>query len=265
MKKFTENHPIAYGIIFGYGLSLLFVFFEFFLIATGLSDCGVWIDYIIRVVFAVIALIFLKIFYKDRFTALFTNKIPAKTWLLCIPVLIYFAAEFMYFSVAKATTMQYAVPFIAVVVQQLATGLWEETASRGLVMCGMLDKWKNSVKGRICMVLISGVLFGTLHAFGILFGSSLADSLWSALYTATWGMFVAAIYLYSGNLLFCMAFHAIWDIVVKIPNYFCAGVNDGIILSGIHIAKDIIQLVILPVLAILICVRYKEASEETLQ
>lgn len=262
MKKFTENHPIAYGIIFGYGLSLLFIFFEFFLIATGLSDCGVWVDSVIRVVFAVIALVFLKIFCKDRFKSLFTRKIPAKTWLLCIPVLIYFAAEFMYFSVTKAVTMQYAAPFIAAVVQQLATGLWEETASRGLIMCGMLERWKGSVKGRIGMVLISGVLFGTLHAFGLLFGSSLADSLWSALYTATWGMFVAAIYLYSGNLLFCMSLHAIWDIVVRIPNYFCVGVNDGIILSGICIAEDVIQLVILPVLALLICVRYKDTLSE---
>lgn len=258
MKKLAEKHKIFYGIIFGYGLSLLFIFFEFFLIATGLSDCNVWVDSIIRVGFAIIALVFLKIFYKDQFKSLFTRKIPGKTWLLCIPFLIYFAAEFMYFSIAKTTTMQYAVLFIAAVVQQLATGLWEESASRGLIMCGMLEKWKGSVKGRIGMVLISGVLFGTLHSFGFLFGSSLADSLWNTLYTATWGMFIAAIYLYSGNLLFCMSLHAIWDIVVKIPDYFCAGVNEGVILSGIYIAEDIIQLVILPVLALIICVRYKE-------
>lgn len=263
MTKFIEKHPIAYGVIFGYGLSLLFIFFEFFLMATGLSDCGIWVDSAIRVAFAVIALILLKIFCKDRFKSLFTRKITAKTWLLCIPILIYFAVEFMCFSVAKATTMQYAVPFIAVVVQQLATGLWEETASRGLLMCGMLDKWKGSVRGRICMVLISGVLFGTLHTFGVLFGGSLESSLWSTLYSATWGMFLAAIYLYSGSLLFCMAIHAIWDIIIRIPNYFCTGLNDGTILTGIYAAEDIIQLVILPVLAILICVRYKESSEET--
>lgn len=265
MKKLAENHPIAYGIIFGYGLSLLFILVEFFFTLPNsptISEYWEWIDSCVRIVFAILALISLKVFYKDRFKTLFTHKIPTKTWLWCIPFAVYLIVEFMYFAVAKATTMQYLTLFFAVCVSQIATGLWEESASRGLIMCGMLDKWKNSTKGRIGMVLISGVLFGTLHTFGVIYGNGLVDSLWQTLYTTTWGMFIAAIYLYSENLLFCMSLHAVWDIVVKIPNYFCAGVNDGIILSGIHMTEDIIQLVILPVIAIVICVRYKETLSE---
>lgn len=265
MKKFTEKHPIAYGIIFGYGLSLLFIFAEYFLTLPDnpiISEHWAWVDAAVRIIVGIIALIFLKIFYKDRFKGLFTRKVTAKTWLLCVPFLIYFVVTLMNFTIAKGITMQYAVMFIGVFVAQIATGFWEETAARGLMMCGMLDKWKGSVRGRIAMVVISGVLFGTLHTWGVIYGNDLISCLWQTLYSALWGMFVAAIYLYSGNLLYCMGLHAVWDIIVKIPDYFCDGVSHGIMYQVINTTQDVISLGVLPVIAILICIKYKEPVME---
>lgn len=39
-------------------------------------------------------------------------------------------------------------------------------------------------------------------------------------------MSVAAVYMISGNLLFVMAIHALWDIVVKIARYFIDGYHE---------------------------------------
>lgn len=264
MKTFVKKHPVAYGLVLGYGCSLLFVLLEYALVTTGLSECGVWVDSCLRIVFGAAALVLLKIFYQDRFKSLFTRHIPAKTWLILIPFGVYCAVELLYFTIAKAYTMQYFGLFLAVCVQQLATGLFEESASRGLVMSGMLDKWKDSVKGRIGMVALSGVLFGTLHLWNVLFSNDWESCLWQALYTALWGMFLAAVYWYAGNLLLCMSLHAVWDIAIRIWDYFCVGINSGLMLTCIRTAEDIIELGIFPILAIVICIKYKPREKETI-
>ena len=69
----------------------------------------------------------------------------------------------MYFPIAERLTLAYVSVFLLSCVGQLATGFFEETVSEGLVMSSMLSKWKNTVCGRICAVLFSGVLFGALH------------------------------------------------------------------------------------------------------
>ena len=54
--------------------------------------------------------------------------------------------------------------------------------------------------------------------------------LWQALYASAFGIFVAVIYLHSGNLVLCMVIHTVWDIL---------------------------ELGIFPIVAIVICVKYK--------
>lgn len=257
MKNSAKKHPIAYGLTLGYGGSLLFILLEFLLVKTGISECGVWVDSGIRMAFGVAALVFLKIFYGERFKNLFTRPILSKTWLYCIPFAVYCLVELLYFAIAKGYSTQYMGLFLAVCVQQIATGFWEESASRGLVMSGMLERWTGSVKGRIGMTALSGVLFGSLHIWGFLFGGDVISSLWNALYATAWGMFMAAIYLRSRNLLLCMTMHAVWDIAIRVWDYFCVGLQQGVMLAGIRAAEDILQLAVMPVIAIVICVLYK--------
>ena len=74
-------------------------------------------------------------------------------------------------------------------------------------------------------------------------------------------MFVAAIYMVSDNLLLVMGIHTIWDIVVKVPVYFISEYNKSAMLTGIYVEQDIIQLGIMPIVAILICIFIKKENK----
>lgn len=138
---------------------------------------------------------------------------------------------------------------------------FEETASKGLVMSGMLLKWKRTVRGRICIVFISGILFGTLHILNVIFNGNIIACIWQSLYSSAFGVFLAAIYLHSNNIVLCMIFHAIWDIFVRIPGHFCENIQKGIILDFIYLAQDILNLGVFLLVAILICLKYKPTSK----
>lgn len=129
-------------------------------------------------------------------------------------------------------------------------------------MSGMLSKWKNTFKGRIGMVFITGALFGTIHILNVLFTNDIIYCLWNALYSSAFGIFLAAIYLQSNSITLCMVLHAVWDIVVKIPGNFCENVKNGWVLTFINISQDIIELGVFPLIAILICIKYKKSVED---
>lgn len=250
-----------YGILFGQGLSILFILFEYFLVATGISDCGVIVDSCIRVVFGIIALLFMRVIYREQTVKLFTAKIPKSTWLYCIPLFLYLATIFLYLPISTNLTTAYLPLFLLSCIQQLATGFWEEAASKGLVMSGMLSKWKNTLKGRIAMVFISGFLFGSLHILNVLFSHDIVSSLWSGLYTSAFGIILAAIYLHSENIMLCMLIHAVWDIIIRIPRYFFVGVSQGALTNFINLSQGILEFAVFPIIAVIICIVYKSPTK----
>lgn len=263
VKRIYSKSPVVSGIILGEGLSIFFILFEIFLIATGISDCGIIVDSAIRVAFGFIVLLLMRTIYQEKFPKLFTMKIPKSTWLYCIPFFLYLVVEFLYLPIADHLTTAYSSYFLLACVQQLATGFLEEIASKGLTMSGMLLKWKNTIKGRISMVVITGVLFGGLHILNAFIYSDLVACLWNSLYASAFGIFLAAVYLQSGNITLCMILHAVWDIVIRVPGNFCEGISDGAVLNFIYISQDILELGVFPIVAIIICIRYKPEYDET--
>lgn len=264
MKKLYDKAPIICGIMLGQGLAILFVLFEYFLVTTGISDCGVIVDSCIRVAFGIIALLFMRMIYRENLGKRFTAKIHKNTWLFCIPFFLYLGLQFLYMPISERLTTAYLSAFLLSCVQELATGFWEEAASKGLVMSGMLSKWKDTVRSRLGMVFISGVLFGTLHMLNILVTGDIIACLWQSLYASAFGVFMAALFLYSENITLCMVFHAVWDIVVRIPGYFCKNIAEGAVLDFIYIAQDVLQLGVFPIMAVIICIVYKPSNNENI-
>lgn len=260
MKRYRKS-PVVYGILLGEGLSVFFVLFEYFLVTAGLSDCGVIADSCIRIIFGTIALFLIKTIYKENFTRLFTARISKKTLLYFTPFFLYMAIQFLYLPISGHLTTAHLASFLLVCVQQLATGFWEEAASKGIVMSGMLLKWKNTLKGRIGMVFLTGVLFGALHLLNVVVNHDIVYCLWNALYSSAFGVLLAAVCLHSQNIALCMVIHAVWDIVVRIPRTFCENINEGAVLNFIYIAQDVLELGIFPITAILICILYKNFQE----
>lgn len=261
MKKLYDKSPVVCGILLGEGLSILFILFECFLVAAGISECGVIVDSCIRAAFGIIALLLMKKIYGEKFPKLFTAKIPKETLLYCIPFFLYLAVQFLYFPISGHLTTAYASYFLLVCVQELTTGFWEEAASKGLVMSGMFYKWKNTVKGRIGMVFITGVLFGALHILNVLINHDIMRCLWNALYASAFGVFLAAVYLHSKSITLCMVLHAVWDIVIRIPRNFCEDINEGAVLNFIYLSQDVLELGMFPIIAVIICILYKKECD----
>lgn len=261
MKKIYDKSPVVFGILLGEGLSIFFILFECFLVAAGISKCGIIADSCIRIVFGVIALLLMRKIYGEKFSKLFTAKIFKETLLYCIPFFLYLAVQFLYFPISGHLTGAYTSYFLLVCVQELATGFWEEAASKGLVMSGMLLKWKNTIKGRIGMVFVTGVLFGTLHILNVLINHDIIYCLWNALYASAFGVFLAVVYLHSESITLCMFLHAVWDIVIRIPRNFYEDISEGLVLDFIYISQDVLELGVFPIVAIIICILYKNRSD----
>ena len=69
IKKFYDKWPILYGVLYGQGLFVFFVLLEYFLVSTGISECGVVTDSFIRIMFGISALILMKKITKIGFVS----------------------------------------------------------------------------------------------------------------------------------------------------------------------------------------------------
>ena len=261
MDKAADKKNAIITAIFAYAIALVFIFGELGAFRLGLFGEGIQIylvDSLFRLVFGIIGTFVLYKIYKERLKSLYTAKIPKATWLWLIPIYAYFLSYLLDIPLVESVTTEYALGFAAACLQQITTGFYEETLFRGIIISAF-EKHFSEKKWRISAVLTSGIIFGMGHLFNFLFGSgNFGDGLVTVLFTTCWGMFVAAIYMVTGNLLFVMILHAIWDIVVRIPNYFTNIVaNAGELGSYGEIVRTIIDPVILAVVAIVICIIYK--------
>ncbi len=248
----TKKPSIIFSIVLGQGIMFLFIFADFITYDMS-SPFNIWADSALRIIFGVAALLLTKKLYGEKFASLFTAKISKKTWIYCIPIFIYIFLELLYLPGFDNLNMSYTRYFLTVCFSQLATGLLEETASKGLVMFGMLQKWTETFGGRVLTIVISGFLFGSLHLVNLFFGNDLPSTLFQFLSSSIFGMITAAIFLYTENLLLCIIIHAVWDIVIRIPSNFFDYYQQGPWFNSISIFQSIIQFVVFPVVAILIC------------
>lgn len=77
-----------------------------------------------------------------------------------------------------------------------------------------------------------------------------------AVYCMVIGIFWAAIYMCTGNLLLSMCLHALTDLTPRIVGYLFVYDTQPAISSFISVARDVIDYVIFPILSILICIFY---------
>lgn len=74
---------------------------------------------------------------------------------------------------------------------------------------------------------------------------------------------MSTIYLYCGNITLCMAIHAVWDIIVRLPEGFYDGMlTDTPMNTFIATTEDILQLGIFPVISLIVCIVYKHNKSD---
>lgn len=266
MNKKVVTKPIisaALILVIFYAIEIAMVYLNVFT-DDNLLYCA---DIILRIVFGTVSLLVLRLYSnknesKYSVKQLFTNKITINTWLVLIPFIIYILAPFIKLFTAFLFTTSVIGPLIIIIIQQFATGYFEEATHRGLMMNGLIKYNTDTIKQRLFTVIIAGAFFGLSHAPNIFFGENPLVQVPSCL---LWGMFIAAVYMLSDNLLLVMLLHAFSDSTFRIPDGLFGYVRDATICQVVDYLRNAINYVILPLMTILICIFYEKIKrKETL-
>ena len=94
----------------------------------------------------------------------------------------------------------------------LSIGLLEEYVWRGIVLNHFLSVWGEKKKGIYLAVLISSLCFGLCHYMNLLGGQEFADTTKQVIAAVGMGVFLAALYLKTNNLLFPALVHGLCNL-----------------------------------------------------
>lgn len=97
----------------------------------------------------------------------------------------------------------------------LMIGLFEELAFRGVLYPVLLESRGNTRRGIVRTTVISSAVFGLIHLVNLLEGANVGATVMQVGYSFLIGGMCSIVLLKTGNLLFCILLHAIYD--------FCGG------------------------------------------
>lgn len=215
-------------------------------------------DIVLRIIFGTVSLVLISNLAKKGGSKypvkkLFSGRITSGTWIVLIPFILYVIAPFFRLFAAYTFTTRVIATLTIVIIQQFATGYFEEATHRGLMMSGLIKNNTGTVKQRLFTVFIAGAFFGLSHAANIVFGENPLLQVPSAF---LWGMFIAAVYMLSDNLLLIMIMHALSDSTFRIVNGLFGYVHDAPICQAVAVTRNVIDYAVLPLMAVLICIFY---------
>jgi len=123
------------------------------------------------------------------------------------------------------TGVEFKVSAVAVA---LMAGIGEEMAIRVLPVSVMMRDWMDE-KHIPAALWFSSVAFGLIHLENILSGAGVAITIVQVIMAVGIGVFFAAIYLRSGNILMCMIFHVVHDFICLLAKnvYSASGVAES--------------------------------------
>lgn len=225
MKTFIQRKPILFSLLAPTLIMVIFLLSDTFIT---IKEYQKQIDIIYRFLFSIPMLYCIKQLYgyksyKEIFSWKGTRKGLLASQGIILMSLLFILPEFW----GENFNKTFINTAFLMIMQQIGTGLFEEGLFRGLLMGGMLQKWSHSIRGRLGMVLISGISFGLLHFMNFFSGSPLHSVLANMLFASIFGIVFASSYLYSKNLLIAMIIHAVYDIISHSKGQlFLIGIND---------------------------------------
>lgn len=139
-------------------------------------------------------------------------------------------------------------PVGEILIKEAITGLFEETAFRGLILVLFLQVWGRENGNVWKAILVSSVLFGLWHYLGMLGNGSFSMVSLQVLGASLSGVFLAALMLHGKSLWIPIAAHALENGLVYLFAYqetFGATLADGAGLALVSLAQAVIALVLL--------------------
>lgn len=261
--KLSTNHPILAALLYAYigifGIEILNGVINVpinRLIPAYPQECG-----IVGVLAAgLLALLYYRLHFKPEYEG-FLKGGDLKTGFL----LILFQVGYTLFVGVKdlLSGSVLHVPTVVSLSVALMAGFLEEIAFRGYLISTLMRKWKRDESKVLTAALISGAAFGLIHAMNITAGAPVGITIFQVIVTAMIGVFLAAVYLRSGNLLPVAAghfFHDVISYVISDPDS-----SEQLIMSGSLEWSDLLEAAFAVVLAVIgICLLREEKRGEIL-
>lgn len=122
-------------------------------------------------------------------------------------------------SFAVPTNMTFGAEQVwAILAILLSAGICEELMFRGIILNALRDRFgRDTFKGTVWAIVISGILFGCMHFINLLAGVSLEAVLIQVIAVCGMGAFFGAVYCRSGNIWVTIFLHFLMDICVLLP------------------------------------------------
>ena len=201
------------------GILLTFPIFFAFIVLTDITlklpdrTLCLLINSLQRLAFGCLTMYLIKRIYSRKIKDIFSFKNIRYAFIMSAGFLLYFIYFVVWFGTGIASVQGLTVGFLIseVILQQLATGFFEEIFFRNLI-CEGYRFTKGGFPIKLIYALISAVLFGTVH---VLTGWNT----YTFLFTGAFGFAMAVIYLQSGNILLPMIFHSLIDIFSHLAGY----------------------------------------------
>lgn len=115
----------------------------------------------------------------------------------------------------------WALRLVAILLLCVGVGFYEESLFRGLVLGGLMDAMGGRKAGIVASVVVSSVIFGAMHVIGgeIDLGNplDLMQAFLKTLQTGTYGFFLAALVVKTGDLYGAIILHALDDFFLMVP------------------------------------------------
>ena len=261
--KFVENTPIATALLMSilwfvlYQLVELAINIPLSIVISGYDGMSGPIGLILSIV---IMMGVSKWWFRPEFEGMLKGDLP-KGFLLGLFELGFVILSFLFSALAgyQIAPKPLSAQIISV---SLAAGMSEELVFRGVILSTLMRQWKDQKKYRTA-ALVSGIIFGLLHAMNIFSGADPLGTLLQVIAAAGIGVIFSAVYLRTGSILPCMFYHTVHDVIAIAGS---SGVTDsGIITASGFDREDMINLVLTAVLAAIAFYMLRDAKNEEMR
>ena len=210
--KFVEKFPVVAAILMAIFWMLLFEIIEVIInfgIHMVISGYDVATGPVGLFAGAAITLVLYKWWFRPEFEGMLKGDLPLGFLLGLIElgyVLISYVPDLSdgSFSIKPLT--------LTILFVSLTAGIKEEVVFRGVIISTLMRQWKDRNLFRQA-ALVSGIVFGLIHAANIFAGADPLQTLFQVIGSVSVGFIFAAVYLRTGSILPCMFYHALHDII----------------------------------------------------
>lgn len=215
-KHFILDIPVLGAVLSGFAG---FVFAELIcgtllggilsVILRSLTGSDFDVTYITSIIGGILTLFIHKLWFRGEFKGSFGEAfLPKKSTLAVIAVCM---GLDILLSVLSIMSLNGRPPGISMILLAAVAGICEETAFRGLpISVAMRRRDKRAI---VTAVLTSSLCFSLIHVTNLFMGAGLIPTLVQVLMAFGMGVFTAAVYLRTGNLLITIVWHFVHDYI----------------------------------------------------